>query len=60
MKKRVNPEPLAQLNSLHYNEDRVMIGHLVVPMERPLEGVFWCHVCGGHPDDPIHQPGYVP
>lgn len=26
----------------------------------PSEGVFWCSVCGGHPDDPIHQPGYIP
>ncbi len=35
-----------------------MIGHEVVPMDQPSEGVFWCRVCGGHPTDPIHQPGY--
>jgi hypothetical protein len=50
---------LEQLNTLHYNADRVMIGHAVVPMETPSEGVFWCQVCGGHPEDPVHQPGYV-
>lgn len=60
MKKRGMAIPLAPLNPLHYNEDRVMIGHEVVPMEPPLENVYWCSVCGGHPDDPIHQPGYEP
>lgn len=52
--------PLPPLNPLHYNEERVMIGHQVVPMDQPLDGVFWCDVCGGHPDDPIHTPGYTP
>jgi hypothetical protein len=37
-----------------------MIGHQVVPMERPAEGVFWCSVCGGHPEDPVHQPNFIP
>lgn len=50
--------PLSPFNPLHYDEDGVMIGHDVVPMEEPSDGVFWCQVCGGHPDDPIHQPGY--
>lgn len=60
MKTRTTETPLEPLNQLHYNEDRVMIGHQVVPMDGPAEGVFWCSVCGGHPDDPIHQPGYEP
>lgn len=58
--KEVYLKALPSLNRLHYNEDRVMIGHEVVPMDKPAEGVFWCSVCGGHPDDPVHQPGYVP
>ncbi len=52
--------PLPPLNPLHYNEERVMIGHKVVPMDHLSEGVFWCRVCGGHPEDPIHNPGYIP
>jgi len=60
MKKRAAAFPLEPLNPLHFNEDRVMIGHAVVPMDQPSEGVFWCRVCGGHPDDPIHQPNYEP
>lgn len=51
---------LPALNPLHYNEDRVMIGHAVVPMQTLIDGVHWCEVCGGHPDDPVHQPGYEP
>lgn len=51
---------LPPLNPLHYNEEREMIGHQLVPMGHALDGVFWCEVCGGHPDDPIHQPGYIP
>lgn len=35
-----------------------MIGHTVNPMDRDEDGVYWCKECGGHPDDPIHQPGY--
>lgn len=58
--KVVDLQALPPLNPLHYNEDREMIGHKVVPMDRQLDGVFWCSVCGGHPDDPIHQPGYEP
>ena len=54
------PYPLPPLNPLQYNEDREMIGHQLVPMDEPSEGVFWCCVCGGHPDDPIHNPGYIP
>jgi hypothetical protein len=60
MKKRAIVTPSLPLNPLHYNEDRVMIGHQVVPMERPAEGVFWCSVCGGHPEDPVHQPNFIP
>ena len=59
MKKRALATP-PPLNPLHYNEDRVMIGHQVVPMELPAEGVFWCSVCGGHPEDPVHQPDFIP
>lgn len=51
---------LPSLDPRHYDEDRAMIGHEVVPMDQPSEGVFWCRVCGGHPTDPIHQPGYEP
>jgi hypothetical protein len=58
--KEVDLKALPPLNPQHYNEDRVMIGHEVVPMDRPAGGVFWCSVCGGHPTDPIHQPGYEP
>lgn len=58
--KELDLKSLPALNPLHYNEDRVMIGHEVVPMDRPDDGVFWCSVCGGHPDDPIHQSGYEP
>ena len=60
MKKRSIETPLSPLNPLHYNGDRVMIGHQVVPMEQPAEGVFWCSVCGGHPDDPVHQSDFIP
>jgi hypothetical protein len=60
MKKRAIVTPPQPLNPLHYNEDRVMIGHQVVPMERPAEGVFWCSVCGGHPEDPVNQPNFIP
>jgi hypothetical protein len=56
----VDLKSLPPLNPAHYNEDREMIGHEVVPMKIASEGVFWCSVCGGHPDDPIHQPGYEP
>lgn len=58
-KKLVVERPLPPLNPLHYNEEREMIGHQVIPMDQPSEGVFWCRVCGGHPDDPIHKPGYI-
>lgn len=51
---------LPPLNPLHYNEERVMIGHTVVPMKRSMDGVYWCEVCGGHPEDPVHQAGYEP
>jgi hypothetical protein len=51
--------PLEPLNPLHYDEDRVMIGHPVDPMEQSSDGVFWCRVCGGHPEDPIHQSGFL-
>jgi hypothetical protein len=46
---------LKPLNPLHYNKDRVMIVHELVPDDRPMEGVFWCKVCGGHPSDKIHK-----
>ena len=59
-KKQVFDPPLASLIPLHYNEEREMIGHQLIPMDQPLEGVFWCGACGGHPDDPIHKPGYTP
>lgn len=52
--------PFPPLNPLHYNEEREMIGHQVVPMAESSEGVLWCQVCGGHPTDPIHQPGWKP
>ncbi len=51
---------LPSLDPRHYDEGREMIGHEVVPMDQPSEGVFWCRICGGHPTDPIHQPGYEP
>lgn len=51
---------LPPLNPLYYNKNREMIGHKLVPMAKPFEGLFWCRVCGGHPDDPIHQPGWKP
>ena len=51
----VDLSALPPLNPLHYNEDREMIGHQVVPMDTPSDGVFWCRVCGGHPTDPVHQ-----
>lgn len=60
MKKLISTESLPPLNPLHYNNDREMIGHELVPMDRPSEGVLWCRVCGGHPSDPIHQPGWHP
>lgn len=59
-KKRLDWAALPPLDPRYYNEDREMIGHDVVPMDRPSEGVFWCQICGGHPTDPIHQPGYTP
>ena len=46
------------MNPLHYDDEGVMTGHRLVPMRAPMDGVFWCSVCGGHPDDPIHQAGY--
>ena len=49
--------PLPPLNPLHYDDEGVMIGHRLVPMRAPMDGVFWCSLCGGHPDDPIHQAG---
>lgn len=58
--KELDLKSLPALNPLHYNEDREMIGHDVVPKTEPLEGIYWCSVCDGHPDDPIHQPGYEP
>lgn len=59
-KKPVVERPLAPLNPLHYNDQREMIAHQLIPKDRPMDGVFWCEVCGGHPDDPIHKPGYTP
>ena len=58
--KRQAIESWSALNPLHYNEDREMIGHQLLPMDQASEGVFWCRVCGGHPDDPIHQLGWTP
>lgn len=60
MKKRASSAPLEPLNPLYYNEDRVMIGHLVAPMDQQSDGVYWCRVCGGRADDPIHQSSYEP
>lgn len=59
-KQKIDWGKLEPLNPLHYNEDRVMIGHELVPTDRQLDGVSVCDICGGHPDDPIHQPGYEP
>lgn len=59
-KKVLDLGALPSLDPRHYDEDREMIGHEVVPMDQPSEGVFWCRVCGGHPTDPIHQAGYEP
>lgn len=59
-KKQLVAPLLQPLNPLHYNEEREMIGHQLVPMSQELDGVMWCEVCGGHPDDPIHQSGYIP
>lgn len=55
----INPIQFPKLNPLHYDEDGVMIAHEVVPMARQMEGVFWCEVCGGHPEDPVHQKNWV-
>jgi len=60
MRKHILVDTLTQLDPLHYDENGVMIGHQLVPMEFPSDQVFWCRICGGHPDDPIHQPGYQP
>lgn len=50
---------MSNLNPLHYDSDGVMIGHKLVPKDSADDdGVTWCNVCGGHPSDPIHQPGY--
>ena len=54
-KQLLAPVPLEPLNPLHYNDEREMIVHQLVPMDKPSEGVFWCRICGGHPEDPIHQ-----
>lgn len=54
-----NVSVLPPLDPRHYNADGEMLGHELVPMDTPLEGVFWCSVCGGHPTDPIHQPGWT-
>ena len=51
---------LTPLNPLHFNESREMIGHQMIPMDQPSDDVFWCRVCGGHPDDPIHKLGFLP
>ncbi len=59
-KEVVDWSAMPRLDPLYYNEDREMISHKLVPMDQPSEGVFWCRVCGGHPTDPIHQPGYEP
>jgi hypothetical protein len=53
-------EPFEPLDPLYYNADGEMIGHEVAPLDRMQEGVFWCRICGGHPEDPIHQPGWKP
>lgn len=58
MRKKGALNSVSTLNPLHFNEDGEMIWHQVVPMEKPSDGVYWCQVCGGHPDDPIHQPGW--
>lgn len=34
-------------------------GHELVPRDNMMDGVHWCKLCGGHPDDPIHQPGFT-
>jgi hypothetical protein len=55
--KKVNHKNLLEpLNPLYYNSEREMIGHDLVPMDLPSDGVYWCRVCGGHPSDPVHQP----
>lgn len=59
MKKRTIIDSFPALDPLYYNDEGVMIGHKLVPMDRPSEGVLWCRVCGGHPTDPIHQTGWV-
>lgn len=59
-KKVLDLSVLPSLDSCHYNEDREMIAHEVVPLDQPSKGAFWCRVCGGHPTDPIHQSGYEP
>ena len=60
MKKQTAVPALQPLNPLHYDEERVMIGHELEPAENSSDGVFWCRVCDGQPNDPIHQPGYIP
>lgn len=34
-------------------------GHELKPMPLSTEGISWCAICGGHPDDPVHQPGFI-
>lgn len=51
---------LPPLDPRYYNEEGEMLGHQPVPMNNTLEDVRWCSVCGGHPNDPIHQPGWTP
>ena len=55
----MSKESFPALSPLHYDEDGVIIGHELVPMDHPSEGVFWCRVCRGHPSDPGQQPGWV-
>jgi hypothetical protein len=47
------------LDPRYYDAEAVMIGHDLAPMESPIEGIYWCKVCGGHPSDPIHKAGYT-
>lgn len=60
LRARANASALPPLDPRHYNAEGEMIGHQLVPMDKALEGVHWCSVCGGHPSDPIHQPGWKP
>lgn len=59
-KERSNVSPLPPLDPRHYNADGEMLGHELVHMGKPIDGAQWCSVCGGHPTDPIHQPGWSP